>query len=56
MASSDNFESSKLLGIFKDPLNWTLLVLALAFGYYILAVPFWQDEYLKRSPQVMSLQ
>jgi hypothetical protein len=56
MASSDNFESSKLLGIFKDPLNWTLLVLASAFGYYILAVPFWQDEYLKRSPQVMSLQ
>ena len=56
MAFSDNFETSKLVGMFTDPLNWALLVLATAFGYYVLAVPYWQDEYLKRSPQVMSLQ
>ncbi|HJO30136.1 MAG TPA: hypothetical protein QGG30_06590 [Acidobacteriota bacterium] len=56
MAFSDNFETSRLVGMFTDPLNWALLVLATAFGYYVLAVPYWQDEYLKRSPQVMSLQ
>jgi len=56
MAFSDNFEASKLIRMFTDPLNWTLVVLAAAFSYYVLAVPYWQDEYLKRSPQVMTLQ
>ena len=56
MAFSDNFEASKLIRMFTDPLNWTLVVLAAAFSYYVLAVPYWQDEFLKRSPQVMTLQ
>lgn len=38
----------------KDPLNWVLLILALAFGYYVLAIPYWTNYYLK-TPQQMSL-
>jgi len=56
MAFSDNFESSKLIRMFTDPLNWALLILAAGFSYYVLAVPYWQDEYLKQRPQVMTLQ
>ena len=40
----------------KDPLNWALLVLGLAFAYYIIAIPYWQNFYLKEDAQVMSLQ
>ena len=38
-----------------DPLNWILLFLALAFGYYIIAVPYFTELYLK-SPQEMTLE
>ena len=40
----------------KDPLNWALLILALAFAYYVMAIPYWQHYYLKEDPQVLSLQ
>ncbi|HEX9698220.1 MAG TPA: hypothetical protein VGD06_02070 [Acidobacteriota bacterium] len=40
----------------KDPLNWLLLLLAAAFAYYVIAIPYWQDFYLKQDPQVMTLQ
>lgn len=39
----------------KDPLNWVLLVLAAAFGYYVVAIPYYQDLYLK-TPQSMTMQ
>jgi len=39
----------------KDPLNWVLLVLAAAFGYYVVAIPYYQDLYLK-TPQEMTMQ
>jgi hypothetical protein len=38
-----------------DPLNWLLLLLAGAFVYYIMAVPYFTDLYLK-SPQQMTFQ
>ena len=38
----------------KDPLNWVLLILALAFGYYVAAIPYWQNHYLK-TPQEMTM-
>jgi hypothetical protein len=40
----------------KDPLNWLLLLLAAAFAYYVIAIPYWQDFYLKQDPQAMRLQ
>jgi len=40
----------------KDPLNWVLLLLAAAFAYYVIAIPYWQDFYLKQDPQAMRLQ
>lgn len=40
----------------RDPLNWLLLVLALAFGYYVIAVPYWTKFYLKESPQRLTLR
>ena len=40
----------------SDPLNWALLILASAFVYYVMAIPYWQDYYLKENPQVMTLQ
>ena len=56
MAFSDNFETAKMVRMVSDPLNWALVVLAAAFGYYVLAVPYWQDEFLKKRAQVMTLQ
>lgn len=35
-----------------DPLNWLLLLLAAAFGYYIFAVPYFTNFYLKTPQQV----
>ena len=40
----------------KDPLNWALLIVAAAFAYYVMMVPYWQDLYLKQEPQAMTLQ
>jgi len=40
----------------KDPLNWALLILASAFAYYVMAIPYWQNYYLKENPQVLTLQ
>ena len=40
----------------KDPLNWALLLVAAAFAYYVMMVPYWQDLYLKQEPQEMTLQ
>ena len=37
-----------------DPLNWLLLLLAAAFAYYIFAVPYFTDLYLK-TPQEMTM-
>ena len=37
-----------------DPLNWLLVLLAGAFTYYILAVPYFTELYLK-TPQEMTL-
>jgi len=37
-----------------DPLNWLLLLLAAAFVYYILAVPYFTEFYLK-TPQAMTM-
>ncbi len=39
----------------RDPLNWALLILASAFAYYVMAIPYWQNYYLKEDPQVMTL-
>ncbi len=36
-----------------DPLNWLLLLLAAAFVYYIMAVPYFTNLYLK-TPQTMT--
>lgn len=38
-----------------DPLNWLLLLLAAAFTYYIFAVPYFTEFYLK-TPQAMTLE
>lgn len=38
-----------------DPLNWLLLLLAAAFVYYIFAVPYFTEFYLK-TPQEMTLE
>lgn len=38
--------------LLTDPLNWLLLLLAAAFGYYIFAVPYFTDFYLKTPQQV----
>ncbi len=56
MASSDGQSGSRLTRALKDPLNWALLVLAAAFAYYVMMVPYWQNYYLKQQPQVMTLQ
>ena len=56
MALNENPEKSTIVGLFTDPLNWALLILVLAFGYYVLMVPYWQNFYLKEDPQVMTLQ
>ncbi len=37
-----------------DPLNWLLLLLAAAFVYYIFAVPYFTESYMK-TPQEMTL-
>ena len=37
-----------------DPLNWLLFILAIAFGYYVIAVPYFTERYLK-TPQDMAL-
>lgn len=56
MASSEGQTGSRLTRALKDPLNWALLVLASAFAYYVMMVPYWQNYYLKQQPQVMTLQ
>ncbi len=56
MARKDKSKGSRLVGMFTDPLNWALLILASAFGYYVMMVPYWQNLYLKEDPQVMTLQ
>ena len=56
MALKNERGGSKLTGALKDPLNWALLVLASAFAYYVMMVPYWQNYYLKQAPQVMTLQ
>lgn len=38
-----------------DPLNWLLLLLAAAFVYYIVAVPYFTEYYLK-TPQELTLE
>jgi hypothetical protein len=38
-----------------DPLNWLLLLLAGAFAYYIMAVPYFTNLYLK-TPQTMTFE
>ncbi len=40
--------------LLTDPLNWLLLLLAAAFGYYIFAVPYFTNFYLK-TPQQLTL-
>ena len=52
---ADEQEKSGIGAVFKDPLNWALLILASAFVYYVLMVPYWQNYYLKQDPQVMTL-
>ena len=39
----------------KDPLNWTLLILASLFAYYVILIPYWQNFYLKEDAQVLTL-
>lgn len=56
MATKDGKKRSGLAGALTDPLNWALLILALAFGYYVMMVPYWQNYYLKEAPQVMTMQ
>lgn len=38
-----------------DPLNWLLLLLAAAFIYYIVAVPYFTEYYMK-TPQQMTME
>lgn len=38
-----------------DPLNWLLLLLAAAFIYYIVAVPYFTEYYMK-TPQQLTMQ
>lgn len=54
--AKDGRKKSGLAATLTDPLNWALLILALAFGYYVMMVPYWQNYYLKEEPQVMTLQ
>ncbi len=56
MARKDKPKGSRLVGMLTDPLNWALLILASAFGYYVMMVPYWQNLYLKEDPQVLTLQ
>lgn len=56
MATTDKNKRTGLAGALTDPLNWVLLILALAFAYYVMMVPYWQNYYLKEAPQVLSLQ
>ncbi|MCH7825970.1 MAG: hypothetical protein IH849_14315 [Acidobacteria bacterium] len=56
MARKDKPKGSKMVGMLTDPLNWALLILASAFAYYVMMVPYWQNLYLKEDPQVMTLQ
>ena len=41
--------------ILTDPLNWLLLLLAGSFAYYVMAVPYFTEFYLK-TPQEMTLE
>ena len=52
---SDNQKKSGIGAALKDPLNWALLILASAFAYYVMMIPYWQNYYLKQDPQVMTL-
>jgi hypothetical protein len=54
--AKDGQKRSGLAATLTDPLNWVLLILALAFGYYVMMIPYWQNYYLKEEPQVMTLQ
>jgi len=56
MARKDKSTGSKLVGMLTDPLNWALVILASAFAYYVMMVPYWQNLYLKEAPQVMTLE
>lgn len=56
MATNEGRRKTGLIAALTDPLNWALLILALAFGYYVMMIPYWQNFYLKESPQVMTLQ
>jgi len=56
MAKDDGQKKTRLMATLMDPLNWVLLVLALAFAYYVMMVPYWQNYYLKEAPQVMTMQ
>lgn len=56
MATKDKPKRTGLAATLTDPLNWALLILALAFAYYVMMVPYWQDYYLKQEPQVMTLE
>lgn len=56
MADKDGQKKSGLGAMLTDPLNWALLILALAFAYYVMMVPYWQNYYLKEAPQVLTLQ
>jgi len=56
MADKDGQKKTGLAAMFTDPLNWALLILALAFAYYVMMVPYWQNYYLKEEPQVLTLQ
>lgn len=53
---SDDQKKSGISAAVKDPLNWALLILASAFAYYVMMIPYWQNYYLKQDPQVMTLQ
>ncbi len=53
---SDGRKKSGIGAVVKDPLNWALLIVASAFVYYVMMIPYWQNYYLKQDPQVMTLQ
>lgn len=53
---SDDQKKSGIGAAVRDPLNWALLILASAFAYYVMMIPYWQNYYLKQDSQVMTLQ